>query len=74
MVLGSYKRKKWLKSTTGLKSFIGLRERIEAYPGGEGVTVGGGTAGEVIEEDHGDPDGRMRDDESEEASEEVAIA
>ena len=34
MVLGSYKRKKWLKSTAGLKSFIlshRPRERREAY-------------------------------------------
>ena len=41
---------------------------MEAYPGGEGVVAGGGTAGEVFEEDHGDPDGRMRDGESEEAA------
>ena len=48
----------------GLKSFIpnhSPRERREAYPGGEGVIVGGGTAREVFGEDHGDPDGRMRD-------------
>ena len=44
------------------------RERREAYPGGEGVVGGGGTTGEVFEEDHGDPDGRMRDGESEEAA------
>ena len=50
------------------------RERREAYPGGEGVIAGGGTAREVFKEDHGDPGGRMRDGESEEASEEVAIA
>ena len=46
----------------GLKSFIpnhNPRERREAYPGGEGVFPGGGTAGEVFEEDHGDPGGRM---------------
>ena len=48
--------------------------RREAYPGGEGVITGGGTAGVVFEEDHGDPGGRMRDSESEEASEEAAIA
>ena len=50
------------------------RERREAYPGGEGVITGGGTAGVVFEEDHGDPGGRMRDGESEEASEEATIA
>ena len=47
-----------------LKSFIpshSPRERREAYLGGEEVVIGGGTAGEVFEEDHGDPDGRMRD-------------
>ena len=71
LVLGSYKRKKFLKLTAGLKSFIpshSPRERREAYPGGEGVVAGGGTAGEVFEEDHGDPGGRMRDGESEEAA------
>ena len=50
------------------------RERREAYPSGEGVDAGGGTAREVFEEDHGDPGGRIRDGESEEASEEAAIA
>ena len=62
---------------TRLKSFIpthSLRETREAYPGGEGVVVGGGTTGEVFEDDHGDPGGRMRDDESEETREEAAIA
>ena len=57
--------------TAGLKSFIpshSPRERREAYPGGEGVVVGGGTTGGVFEEDYGDPDGRMRDGESEEAA------
>ena len=42
--------------------------RREAYPGGEGVVAGGGTAGDVFEEDHGDPGGRMRDGESDEAA------
>ena len=51
-----------------------MRERREAYPGGERVIVVGGTAGEVIEADHGAPGGRMRDGESEEPSEEAAIA
>ena len=51
---------------------VGLRR--EAYPGGERANVGGGTTREVIEEDHGDRGGRMRDGKSEEASEEVAIA
>ena len=60
-----------------VKSFIpshSPREGRLAYPGGEGVIAGGGTAGEVFEEDHDDPSGRMRDSESEEASEEAAIA
>ena len=60
-----------------VKSFIpshSPRERREAYPGGEGVVAGGGTTGEFFDEDHGDPGGRIRDGESEEASEEVAIA
>ena len=65
MVLGSYKRKKWLKSFIPSHS---PRERREAYLRCEGVVVGGGTAGKVFEEDHGDPDGRMRDGESEEAA------
>ena len=30
--------------------------------------AGGGTAGEVFEEDHGDPDGRMLDSKSEGAA------
>ena len=54
-----------------VKSFIpshSPRERREAHSGAEGVVVGGGTAGEVFEEDHGDPGGRMRDGESEEAA------
>ena len=42
--------------------------------GGERVVIRAATAGEVIGEDHGDPDSRMRDGESEEASEEAAIA
>ena len=82
MVVGSYKRNKWLKSATELKSFIinqnpkprGARERREAYPAGDIVVIGGGTAGEVIEEDHGVRGGRMRGGESEEESEEAAIA
>ena len=45
-----------------------------AYPVGEGVVVVRGTAGEVFEEDHGDPGGRMRDGEREEAREEATIA
>ena len=45
-----------------------MRERREAYPGGEVVVAEGGTAGDVFEEDHGDPNGRMQDDESEEAA------
>ena len=45
-----------------------MRERREAYPGGEGVVAGGGTAGEVFDKDHGNPGGRMRDGESEEAA------
>ena len=54
-----------------VKSFIpshSLRQRREAYPGGEGVVAGGGTAREVFVEDHGDPGGRMQDGESEEAA------
>jgi hypothetical protein len=74
MVLGSYKRNKWLKSAAGLKSFItnqnpkprGVRERREAYPAGDILVGGGGTAGEV-KEDHGVRGGRMRDGESEES-------
>ena len=83
MALGFYKRKKWLKSAAGLKSSIpnhnpkprGARERREAYLAGDReVIIGGRTAGEVIQEDHGVRSGRMRDGESEQASEEAAIA
>ena len=36
--------------------------------GGEGLVTGGAIAGDVFEEDHGDPGGRMRDGESKEAA------
>ena len=85
MVLGTYKRRKWLKSAAGLKSSIPNhnlnpsevreRERREACPiSGRVVVVVGGNAGEVIQEDHSICGGRMRDGESDEATEEANIA
>ena len=52
----------------------GAIERREVYPTGDSVVVGGGTAGEFIQEGHGVHGGRMRDGNIEQASEEAAIA
>ena len=42
--------------------------QIDLRAGGEGVVAGGVTAGDVFEQDHGDPSGRMQDGESEEGA------